>query len=66
MYSTTMAKHLYRVTVCDIVIHRNQYKINFHMARLSRGTNVHHTRAIVTTLLEFLSPLGLYYCYASL
>ena len=24
------------------------------MAKLSRGTNVRHTRAIVTTLLEFL------------
>ena len=39
------------------------------MARLFRGTNVRHTRAIVTTLLEFLykwMPLHLVYTIATL
>ena len=46
-------KH-YRATVCDVITHRNQYNIHFRMARLSRETDVCHTRASVTVLPEFL------------
>ena len=42
------------IAVRDIITHRHYYKIHFRTARLSRGTSVHHTRAIVTILLEFL------------
>ena len=62
----------YRATARDVIIHRNQYKIHFRMASKTRGTNVRHTRATVTALLEFLykwmplHSLGLYYRYGSL
>ena len=53
----------------DVITHRNQCKINFSMASNIYGTNVSHTRATVTALLEILyvSLLGfIYYRYASL
>ena len=58
-----------RATAHDIITHRNRYKIHFRMARLSRDTNMYHSRAIVTTLLEFLykwMPLHLVYTIATL
>ena len=56
-----------RATARDIITHRNQYKIHFRMASKTRGTNVRHTRATVTALLEFLykwMPLHLVYTIA--
>jgi hypothetical protein len=53
----------------SVITHRNQYKIHFRMVKLSRGTNVCHTRAIVTILPEFLykwMPLYLVYTIAML
>ena len=44
-------------------------KIHFHMASKTRDTNVHHTQATVTPLLEFLykcMPLHLVYTIAVL
>ena len=59
----------YRATARDIITHRNQCKIHFRMASKTCGTNVHHTRATVTALLEFLykwMPLHLVYTIAIL
>ena len=57
----------YRATARDIITHGLcQY---FRMARLSRGTNVRRTRAIDTTLLDFLykwMALHLVYTIATL
>ena len=59
----------YRATARDVITHRNQYKIHLCMARPSCDTNVCHTRATVTALLEFLykwMPLHLVYNIAML
>ena len=60
---------IYRATAHDVITHRNQCKIHFRKANKTCGTNVHHTRATVTALLEFLykwMPLQLVYTIAML
>ena len=39
-------RSFHRVTVCDIITHKNQCKIHFHMARPALWYS--HTRSIVT------------------
>ena len=52
--SLISAPVLLRATACDVITHRNPCKIHFLMASKAHGTNVRHTRATVTALLEFL------------